>query len=136
MSKRTPGPRECLDLFSLADLPEHARPENEELKYAPPTADPSRKTRKKTTPPIPLEEASNDRFLRDFEVGQRYGVCRQTVWRWAENGKLPEPIRFSQGVTRWRLSDLLALETSLLKGVKGNAVRPRRVKTAKAEGQP
>lgn len=32
-------------------------------------------------PEIPASAAS--RYLRDVEVAARYGVSRQTVWRWA-----------------------------------------------------
>jgi predicted DNA-binding transcriptional regulator AlpA len=69
---------------------------------------PSPKLRKKVASPAPKEE----RFLRDIQVAERYNVCRQTVWRWSKNGKLPTPAQLSSGVSRWRLSDLISHEAS------------------------
>lgn len=135
MSKKTREPCEGLDLFSMAGLPEFAAPEVGHLKSAAPAAKPASKPRKKSNSPSFAEGASNERYLRDTAVAQRYGVCRQTVWRWAGQGALPEPIKLSGGATRWRLSDLLAHEASLPKGAKAKVVRPRRAKAAKAGGQ-
>ncbi|MFD1341486.1 helix-turn-helix transcriptional regulator [Litorisediminicola beolgyonensis] len=68
---------------------------------------------KDTAPaPAPAPEASPECYLRDKDVARRYGVCRQTVWRWAERGILPQPVRLSRGATRWRLSELKAAEQS------------------------
>lgn len=134
MSKKTHEPREALDLFSAAGLSEHALPEVDDLKRAAPAAKPARKPKKKAISPISVEGAQNERYLRDTAVAQRYGVSRQTVWRWAAQGALPEPIKLSEGVTRWRVSDLLAHEASLPKSAKAKPVRSRRMKTTKAGG--
>ena len=46
-------------------------------------------------------------YLSDAQIAFRYGVSRQTVWRWASNDpKFPTAIKFSAGCTRWKLSDL------------------------------
>lgn len=135
MSKKTSELCEGLDLFSIAGLPEQTYRRNGNLKSAPPKAKPSRKKQKKATSPTSVDEAPSERYLRDSEVAHRYGVCRQTVWRWAAQGALPESIKLSVSVTRWRLSDLVAHENSLPKGAKGKAVRPSRLKTANAGGQ-
>lgn len=46
-------------------------------------------------------------FLTDIDIAKRYGVTRQTVWRWtSSNPEFPKPVKFSKGCTRWRLSDL------------------------------
>lgn len=46
-------------------------------------------------------------FLSDTQIAQRYGVSRQTVWRWAStDGTFPTPIKLSPGCTRWNLTDL------------------------------
>jgi len=45
-------------------------------------------------------------YLADTAVGQRYDVCRATPWRWAKEGKFPQPVRLSPGCTRWLLADL------------------------------
>lgn len=135
MSKKTRQTREDLDLFSLAGLPEPALLLSEKLKLAPSAPKSNRKVKRKPVSSASVKEAPNERYLRDSEVAHRYGICRQTAWRWAAQGKLPEPIKLSQGVTRWRLSDLRDHETSLPRGAKGQVVRPRSVKTANTGGQ-
>jgi prophage regulatory protein len=55
----------------------------------------------------------DERFLRDHEIAERYGVSRITPWVWARNGDFPQPIKLSPGTTRWRLSEVEAYEQSL-----------------------
>lgn len=40
------------------------------------------------------------------EVAELLGVNARTVWRMAQTGDIPAPIRFGERVVRWRLSDL------------------------------
>ena len=40
------------------------------------------------------------------EVAELLGVNARTVWRMAQTGAIPAPIRLSERVVRWRLSDL------------------------------
>lgn len=42
----------------------------------------------------------------DLQLAARYGVGRATIWRWAQNGRIPQPVKLSPGCTRWRLADL------------------------------
>jgi predicted DNA-binding transcriptional regulator AlpA len=50
-------------------------------------------------------------FLKDTDLAARYGVSRNTVWRWSrERTDMPRPVRLSPGCTRWKLSDLIAWE--------------------------
>lgn len=52
-------------------------------------------------------------FLRDLDLMARWGVSRNTVWRWArDRPDLPRPVRLSPGCTRWRLSEIEAWETA------------------------
>lgn len=52
-------------------------------------------------------------FLSDSQIAQRYGVSRQTVWRWAAtDNTFPPPIKFSAGCTRWNITDLEAWEAA------------------------
>jgi len=135
MSKKTSEPCEGLDLFSIAGVPKQAHSRDEKLKSPPQNVKHSRKKFKQVTSPASADEVPSERFLQDSEVAHRYGVGRQTVWRWAAQGALPEPIKLSVGVTRWRPSDLITHENSLPKGAKGKVVRASRLKTAKAAGQ-
>lgn len=49
-------------------------------------------------------------YLTDRQVAARYGVARQTPWRWVEHGDFPRPVRLSTACTRWRLADIEAWE--------------------------
>jgi excisionase family DNA binding protein len=40
------------------------------------------------------------------EVAELLGVNVRTVWRMAQTGDIPAPIRLSERIVRWRLSDL------------------------------
>jgi excisionase family DNA binding protein len=40
------------------------------------------------------------------EVAELLGVNARTVWRMAQRGEIPAPIRFGERVVRWRLLDL------------------------------
>lgn len=52
-------------------------------------------------------------YLSDSQIATRYGVSRQTVWRWAANdSSFPAPIKLSPGCTRWKLSDVEAWEAA------------------------
>lgn len=66
---------------------------------------------------VPLHPARADapQYLTDRDVGKRFSISRPTVWRWSNdpNNGFPAPIKLSQGVTRWRLQDLLAFEAGL-----------------------
>lgn len=56
------------------------------------------------------EYPTDEVYLRDIEVAARIGIAVPTVWRWSRTGRLPEPIRFSAGCVRFRLSELLCFE--------------------------
>lgn len=49
-------------------------------------------------------------FASDAQLGERYNVSRQSIWRWASQGKFPKPVKLSPGCTRWRMTDVLAFE--------------------------
>lgn len=53
-------------------------------------------------------------FLTNVQVAKRYGVSRPTVWRWTSLGKLPKPVHFSRGCTRWQVSQLEAFEAKVM----------------------
>lgn len=45
-------------------------------------------------------------LLTVAQVANLLGVHARSVWRLAQTGDLPAPIRLSERVVRWRLSDL------------------------------
>ena len=40
------------------------------------------------------------------EVAELLGVNPRTVWRMAQTGEIPAPIRLGERIVRWQLSDL------------------------------
>ncbi|QJQ98214.1 helix-turn-helix domain-containing protein [Halomonas sp. PGE1] len=59
--------------------------------------------------PAEIRAAVDERFLRDTDLAERYGIHRNTIWRWVRDGKLPRPVAIG-GSTRWRLSEIVAFE--------------------------
>ncbi|ATX67685.1 AlpA family phage regulatory protein [Roseinatronobacter bogoriensis subsp. barguzinensis] len=49
------------------------------------------------------------------EIALRFGVSRNTVWRWSRTSenKFPNPVRLTPRVTRWRLADIERFEKAL-----------------------
>ena len=52
-------------------------------------------------------------FLSVDQVAHRYNVSVDSIWRWKRNGKFPKPVRIG-GCTRWKLSDILEFDNSLV----------------------
>lgn len=46
------------------------------------------------------------KYLSDKSVAARYDSSRATIWRWVQEGKLPKPVKLTNGTTRWKLCDL------------------------------
>jgi prophage regulatory protein len=41
------------------------------------------------------------RYLTDRQLAEHYTVSRATIWRWVQQGRLPQPIQISAGTTRF-----------------------------------
>ncbi len=51
-------------------------------------------------------------YFADTQLAARYGVHRSTIWRWVKTDpNFPDPIVFSSGCTRWKLSEVEAWES-------------------------
>lgn len=48
-------------------------------------------------------------YYKANTIARRLDVHPSTVWRWAEQGRIPKPIKLSAGVTRWRAADVDAI---------------------------
>ena len=59
---------------------------------------------------------SNTLYFTDKQVADRFGVSRETIWRWRSTNDFPRPMKLSAGMTRRRLADIEAWEGSLQKG--------------------
>jgi predicted DNA-binding transcriptional regulator AlpA len=55
----------------------------------------------------------SQKFLTDSDLAARYSISRATVWRWANAGRLPAPVRLGEATTRWCLDDVLKYEQRL-----------------------
>ena len=51
-------------------------------------------------------------YLNVDQVAKRFGVSKDTIWRWKREGNFPKGVKIG-GSTRWRLSDLLEHEGQL-----------------------
>lgn len=49
-------------------------------------------------------------YLSAAQLARRYGVHIVTVWRWAQTGQLPPPVRLTSRTTRWRRDEVEACE--------------------------
>jgi predicted DNA-binding transcriptional regulator AlpA len=49
-------------------------------------------------------------YLSAAQLAARYGVHIVTVWRWAQAGRLPQPVRLAPGTTRWRKEEIEACD--------------------------
>lgn len=100
-----------MDLFEGIELEEQNSPSSPGPKSRPAIAKRAKSSRK-FKESVELHP-SKECYLTAKEVAQRYGVCRQTLWRWATNKKFPQRVKLSEKAARWRLSDLIDFEASL-----------------------
>jgi len=50
------------------------------------------------------------RYARAKRLAEIFNVSVATIWRWSANGRIPGPIKFSPGVTAWKID---AVEAAL-----------------------
>ena len=55
----------------------------------------------------------NETYLTVNQVAARFGVSRDTIYRWKREGKFPMARKLSKGSTRWLLSDVVDWEETL-----------------------
>lgn len=48
---------------------------------------------------------SKEKYLTASDCARRYGVARETIWRWHKADKMPKVVEVA-GAGRWRLSEL------------------------------
>ena len=48
----------------------------------------------------------NNLYLSAEEVAARFGVSKDSIWRWRREGDFPRPVKLGGRTTRWRLSDI------------------------------
>ena len=47
-----------------------------------------------------------EQYLRVNDVVEMLSVGKSTVWAWVKESKFPKPIKLSEYVTVWKLSDI------------------------------
>ncbi len=61
--------------------------------------------------------AANTLYLSVDQVAQRFGVSKDSIWRWKRKGDFPAPVKLGGTTTRWRLADIEAWESRLTCGL-------------------
>lgn len=61
-------------------------------------------------------------WLSDRDLALRYSVSRITVWRWAREGRIPQPCRLGPNTTRWNRAELDALDARMMAGQRAGAI--------------
>jgi len=59
---------------------------------------------------------ANTPYLSVDQVAARFGVAKDSIWRWKRNGDFPTAVKLGGTTTRWRLSDIEEWESSLTCG--------------------
>ena len=49
-----------------------------------------------------------DRWLSPAELAKELGISHSTIFIWVKEGRLPQGVKFSPRVRRWRLRDVLS----------------------------
>lgn len=52
-------------------------------------------------------------YISAAQLAKRYGIHVVTVWRWAQIGRIPQPVRLTPRTTRWRKDEIEAYETQV-----------------------
>lgn len=52
----------------------------------------------------------NAGYASDTTLANHFDVSRGTIWRWTKEGKLPQPVKITEGCTRWRWEEILNQE--------------------------
>lgn len=51
-------------------------------------------------------KTSEDRYFSPAQLAAYLNVGLRSVWRWVHDGTLPQPIRITDRVVRWRKSEV------------------------------
>jgi prophage regulatory protein len=49
---------------------------------------------------------ANTLYLSVDQVAARFGVSKDSIWRWKREGDFPAAVKLGGTTTRWRLSDI------------------------------
>lgn len=54
------------------------------------------------------------KYLSADELAYRYSVSRNTIWRWARENNLPQPLKLGGKCIRWKEEDIDLYEKTLM----------------------
>lgn len=37
-------------------------------------------------------------------LAKKYDTTPSTIWRWSKSGRIPKPLKFGEGTTRWNMA--------------------------------
>ncbi len=57
-------------------------------------------------PAVPSPPARGKDLLTSQEVARRLSIGVRTLWRLVAAGNLPQPVRFSRKLVRWKAADI------------------------------
>lgn len=63
-----------------------------------------------------MNTSSKTLYLSVDQVAARFGVSKDTIWRWKREGAFPTAVKLGGTTTRWRLSDIEEWEGQLVSG--------------------
>jgi prophage regulatory protein len=58
---------------------------------------------------IENEIQATDRLIRVEKAIEILDIGESTFWEGVRNGRFPQPIKLSKRITRWRLSEIMAI---------------------------
>lgn len=64
-----------------------------------------------------MTTAANNLYLSVDQVALRFGVSKDTIWRWTRKGDFPGALKLGGTTTRWRLADIEDWEAQLTCGL-------------------
>jgi prophage regulatory protein len=68
---------------------------------------------------IQTEQQLTDYLLRRKDVEKIAGISRASIYRLIKAGKFPTPVNLGTGAVRWKQSELIAWQSSLIKNPLG-----------------
>lgn len=63
-----------------------------------------------------MNSPSENLYLSADQVAARFGVSKDTIWRWKRGGDFPAAVKLGGTTTRWRLGDIEEWEGQLVSG--------------------
>jgi len=53
-----------------------------------------------------MKPTTENLYLSVNQVATRFGVSKDSIWRWRRDGEFPAPVKLGGRTTRWRMSDI------------------------------